>query len=136
LDTRVSLLTRLATSERATGEAARSAARLREDVLLHLRSICQTRLGSSPCAPSLGLPDLTDVLNAGGEASSFVVRALKRAIETYEPRLANVQVVHVPGESWDQVLRFEIHAHLLLGKNRSPVRFETRIDPSRQVMIR
>jgi type VI secretion system protein len=137
MQSRVSLLSRLRSPEKAGDEGtSRAAARVREDVLQHLRQICQTRLGSAPSSPSLGLPDLTDVIHAGGETPSFVTRALKRAIDAHEPRLTAVQVIHVPGEAWDNVLRFEIHGQLVLGKNRSAVKFETRLDPSRQVMIR
>src|SRR5688572_21412735 len=115
MQSRVSLLSRLLRSPSdpaEVGSGARSAARVREDVLQHLRQICRTRLGSAPSVPSLGLPDLTDVLHGGGETPTFLTRALKRAIEAYEPRLVNVQVLHVPGETWDQVLRFEIHGQL------------------------
>lgn len=97
----------------------------------------RTRLGSSPATSGYGLPDLTDVLRSNLDTPSLVARALKQSIEAFEPRLVNVRVTHLPGESWEQQLRFEIFAHLVdADRKRSPLTFETRIDPSRQVMIR
>lgn len=122
------------TSTRRSGE--RSVAGVREDVLLHLRQICATRFGSAPAAPSLGLPDLTDIFHGGADAPSFIARSLQRAIGLYETRLVNVQVFHVPGDANDPVLRFEIRGQLSVDGGRTAVQFETRIDPSRRVMIR
>jgi len=109
---------------------------MREDVLRNLSEMLRTRLGSAPSSVGYGLPDLTDLVRAGAEIGAMVGRALKRAIETFEPRLANVRVVHTPGEHWDHLLRFEVSAQLVNERSRQPLVFETRIDPSRRVIIR
>lgn len=114
----------------------RGVAGVREDVLLHLRQMTATRFGSAPCSTTLGLPDLTDIFHGGGDAPVFLARSLQRAIQTYEPRLANVQVSHLPSDPNDPLLRFEIRGQLLADGGRTQVLFETRIDPSRRVMIR
>ena len=113
-----------------------SEASVRDDVLQNLQFICRTRLGSAPSAPQCGLPDLTDVLRSNIDTATLVVRALKYTIETHEPRLTGLRIVHIPGEEWDHVLKFQITATIVIGNKRSPVTFETRIDPSRRVVIR
>ena len=118
------------------GRAERGAAGVREDVLLHLRQICATRFGSAPCSANLGMPDLTDIFHGGADAPMFIARSLQRAIQAYEPRLANVQVSTLPADPNDPLLRFEIRGQLLADGGRTQVLFETRIDPSRRVMIR
>lgn len=113
-----------------------SEAGVREDVLQNLQHICRTRLGSAPSAPNCGLPDLTDVLQSTLETADIVARALKNTIEAHEPRLTGVRITHIPGEQMDQLLRFQITAQLVVAGRRSPVMFETRIDPSRRVVVR
>lgn len=116
--------------------AERGVASVREDVLLHLRQLCGTRFGSAPSVPNLGIPDLTDVFHGGADAPMYITRSLQRAIATYEPRLMNAQVIHLAGDESDPTLRFEIRGQLTVDGGRTQVQFETRIDPSRRVMIR
>ena len=68
------------------------------------------------------------------ETAALVGRALAFTIETYEPRLCNVRVEHVPGDGADNLLRFSISARLIAG-DRSLVKFATRVDPSRRVLV-
>lgn len=114
----------------------RGAAGVRDDVLLHLRQMTATRFGSAPCSTNLGLPDLTDIFHGGADAPMFLARSLQRAIQAYEPRLVNVQVSHIPADPNDPLLRFEIRGQLVTDGGKTQVLFETRIDPSRRVMIR
>ena len=116
--------------------SAPSGRALREDVLENLRELLRTRLGSSPSAGGYGLPDMTDLIRSTEDVSLIVARSLKVAIETFEPRLVNVRVTHAPGETWDQQFRFEVSAQVANDRSRTPIRFETRIDPSHQVSVR
>jgi len=130
LEKRISLLGRLRKGSTPTGRA------FREDVIENLRELLRTRLGSSPSASGYGLPDMTDLIRSTEDVAVVVARSLKLAIEAFEPRLVNVRVTHAPGESWDQQFKFEVTAQLANDKSRSPIRFETRIDPSHQVSVR
>ena len=56
-------------------------------------------------------------------------------IETYEPRLSNVVVRHVPSETATLVIRFEMTAHLRGSDADAPLRFSTSIDASRRVKV-
>jgi len=84
----------------------------------------------------MGLVDLTDVFHGGEDAPMFLSRSLQRAIQVYEPRITNVQVFHLQRDESDPLLRFEIRGQLVVDGARTQVLFETRIDPSRRVMIR
>jgi type VI secretion system lysozyme-like protein len=111
-------------------------ARLREDVLRNLRHLCGTRFGSAPCSPAFGIADLSDIFRSGEDPAALISRSLQRAIQAHEPRLMNVQVNQTRGAQSDLVLRFEIRGQLVADGGRTQVLFETRIDPSRRVMIR
>lgn len=116
--------------------AQTSAGEVRSAVLGHLQQMCRTRQGSCPTAPMYGLPDLTDVMRSPSEMVELVARALAYTIDTYEPRLRGVRVQHIPGEGWDQQLRFSITAQLVTNSSGGAlVKFATRIDPSRRVMV-
>jgi predicted component of type VI protein secretion system len=67
-----------------------------------------------------------------------VLKSIRHTIKTYEPRLANVTVIHVPGEPGrDATIRFEIGAELVNGdgRTRARVKFETIIDAARNVRV-
>lgn len=108
---------------------------LRESVLRHLQAMCSTRLGSMPIRPDYGLPDISELVHSFPDAIDMIARALRHTIETYEPRLGNVRVRHVPSETLELVVRFEVTAFLAGGPQRVPVRFETNIDSSRRVRV-
>jgi type VI secretion system protein len=129
---RRSLLQRLRPEMQRTSAASA----VRDDVVQSLRAMLRTRLGSAPSTEGYGLPDLTDAIRSQGDIAADIGRVLKWSIETFEPRLVNVRVSHSPGETWDQKLRFEVSAELVIDRVRHGVVFETRIDPSRRVIIR
>ena len=113
-----------------------SAARaLRESILQHLQSMCTTRLGSMPIRPDYGLPSVSEMVHSFPDAIDAIARALVHTIETYEPRLSNVVVRHVPSETATLVIRFEMTAHLRGSDADAPLRFSTSIDASRRVKV-
>jgi type VI secretion system protein len=70
------------------------------------------------------------------DAIALMASSLKRSIQAYEPRLQNIQVVHVPSDGAELTLRFEIRASLAGDGSRSPMRFDATLDPTRQVTVR
>jgi len=106
----------------------------RDSVLNHLRSICFTRRGSMLTCPELGVIDVSELLHSFPDAITEMSRTLKQAIQTYEPRLANVRIQHIPTE--DMTLRYSVTAQLVLESKRLPVQFETSIDASRAISVR
>lgn len=108
---------------------------LRESILQHLQSMCTTRLGSMPIRPDYGLPSVPEMVHSFPDAIDAITRALVHTIETYEPRLTNVDVRHVPSEMAALVIRFEVTAHLRGNDGDVPLRFSTSIDASRRVTV-
>lgn len=104
-------------------------------MLAHLQRMCRTRRGSVPTAPGYGLPDLSEIIVSAPELAEDVARALRYNLEHYEPRLTRVEVLHLPSDSWDQRLRFQIKGELVVGGTRERVSFETRIDPTRRISV-
>ncbi len=88
-----------------------------------------------PIRPDYGLPDVSEMVHAFPDAIDALARALVHTIEKYEPRLTDVRVRHVPSETRELIVRFEVSAMLRGPTDKSPVRFETRIDPSRRVRV-
>ncbi len=103
-----------------------------EAVVAHLRALLGTWRGNAPSAPDFGLGAFVDVLHELPAAAKGVSRAIKEAIEQYEPRLSNVKVRHIPDEGL--VLRFEIVAELC--SRRRPVKLSTAFQPSGRVEVR
>jgi type VI secretion system protein len=106
----------------------------RESVLAHLRAMCTTRMGTMVTCPDYGIADVSEMLHSFPDAIAEMARSIRHTIQTYEPRLKNVRVKHIP--SHDLTLRYELSAQLVTKAGKLPVSFETTIDPSRRVMIR
>lgn len=96
--------------------------------------MCMTRHGTLVTAPDYGIADVSEMLHAFPDAIAEMARAIRHTLQTYEPRLSNVRVKHIPTE--DMTLRYELTAQLVTKSSKVPVEFETSIDPSRRITIR
>lgn len=106
-------------------------------VSAHLARLLNTRQGSCLTCPDYGLIEVSEVLYDFPDAIGIVQRALKNSIQTYEPRLKNVQVRHLKNElAGEMSLQFEITAQLNLPDGRrQSLRFSTAVDNSGNVKI-
>jgi type VI secretion system protein len=128
------LLARLRAPEAAlNGQGAEAA--LRASILEHLRNMCVTRRGSVRTRPDYGLPDIGELVHSFPEAIGKIRDALLHTVETYEPRLKNVRIAHVPSAHVELMIRFEIRATLADSPRSAPVRFETQLNASRAVDV-
>lgn len=92
---------------------------LENDITEHLVDILNTRMGSARTIPDYGLMEVSEVIHDFPDAIAMIQRSLKACIQIYEPRLKNVQVRHVKGESLAQmVLEFEITGQFQLPDGR------------------
>jgi type VI secretion system protein len=128
------LLARLRAPETAIAGQGSEAA-LRASILEHLRNMCVTRRGSVRTRPDYGLPDIGELVHSFPEAIGKIRDALLHTVETYEPRLTNVRIAHVPSKSIELMIRFEIRANLADAPRAAPIRFETHLSASRQVDV-
>ena len=74
---------------------------------------------------AFGLPDFTGVSLKNVAEQAFVRRTIERAISLFEPRLEDVMVILMQGESGEQVMRFRIDARLKVEPAPEPVTFDT-----------
>lgn len=135
-----SLLTRLARAADplSSGRVSRRDDDLESAVVEHVRQMLNTRAGSSPSCPDYGMMEVSEVLYDFPEAIGILQRAIKNTIQTYEPRLKNVQVRHVKNEYVHEMfLEFEIVGQLAYPDGRrAQVRFNTSVDGSTNVRVK
>ncbi len=132
-----SLLERLREPDATPGRSIHeNTNRLAESVMGNLRRLLNSRQGITPIQADYGIPDLTDVLHDLPDAIGGMRRAIKTAIEKYEPRLRRVNVKPVTIEGDPQALHFEITAELVTEEEKASVWFETRIDGSGTVQVK
>lgn len=106
-------------------------------VTQHIVRMLNTRQGSCLTCPDFGLIEVSEVLYDFPDAVGIMQRAIKNSIQTYEPRLKNVQVRHMKSEyAHDMILQFEITAQLQLPDGRrQSLRFSTNVDGSGNVKV-
>ena len=106
-------------------------------VIDHLLVLMNTRQGSVTTRPDFGLPDFNDLSTEFPAAAEAIARAIKRQIDTFEPRLRNVVVNHVPGEPDGPLkLVYGIRAELAVSETEDPVTIETVFGSDGSVRIR
>jgi type VI secretion system protein len=132
----VGLLTRIRRPELASPRRAVSDREVRDNVLANLIRMCGTRQGTMLTCPDYGIADVSEMVHAFPEAITLMAQTLRHTIQNYEPRLQNVQVIHVPEETIELTLRFEIRARVVLDGNKTAVKFESTLDASRRITIR
>jgi len=129
-----SLLTRIRRPEYAVARRSISDTETRESVLAHLKVICETRAGTMLSCPDYGTATVSEMVHSFPDAIAEMARAIRTTIQTYEPRLANVKLTHVPAT--DLTLRYEITAYLVIDGAKVPVQFETSLDETRRITVR
>lgn len=72
-----------------------------------------------------GLPDFTNLSSRNISDHSRLRRAVEMAIEAFEPRLEDVQVIVEPAVDTVRMLQFRIDARLKLDPVPEPVTFDT-----------
>jgi type VI secretion system protein len=132
----VSLLSRIAQADGRQPTRAVSEREIRDNILANLMRMCATRVGTMPTCSDFGIADVSELVHSFPDAIALMATTLKRSIQAYEPRLQNIQVVHVPSDGAELTLRFEIRASLVGDGNRSPMRFDATLDAAQQVTLR
>ena len=106
-----------------------------DSVMAHLQRILNTRQGNVPIADDYGVPDFTDFMDNFPDSLRDMEKAIKNAVQKYEPRLKGVRISFVPYEDEMLTLKFQIMAKLSLDA-KNQVYFETTIDSDGKVSIR
>ncbi len=103
----------------------------------HIAVLLNTRQGSSLTCPDYGLAEVSEVLFDFPEAIGIMQRSIKNTIQTYEPRLKNVQVRHLRNEQTNNMcLEFEVTGQVALPDGRrQSLRFATAVDANGGVKV-
>ena len=112
------------------------AKRLTDSVLDNLRRLMNSCQGNVPTRDDYGIPPIVDVLHNFPDAIGGMRKAIKTAIEKYEPRLRRVSVRHVELADDPLALNFEISAELVTEDDKASVQISTRIDGSGHVRVK
>jgi type VI secretion system protein len=132
----VTLLSKVRRPELAQPRRAVSDREIRESILQNLINMCCTRMGTMLTCPDYGIADVSEMVHSFPDAITLMAQTLRHTIQTYEPRLQNVQVIHLPSELTDLTLRFEVRARVVLEGSKTAVKFETALDTARKLTIR
>jgi type VI secretion system protein len=127
--------------ERLAGDSEKRAGLNREvcvvtSVAAHLAKMLSTRAGSVQTLSDYGLPDLNDMRLSLHDARSHARKMIETFIKAYEPRLRNVCVVSMPGNTDQLRLSFSIEALLEAEGVKRQVSFSACLDGSGQVKVR
>jgi type VI secretion system protein len=132
----VTLLSKIRRPELAQPRRAVSDREIRDSILQNLINMCCTRMGTMLTCPDYGIADVSEMIHSFPDAITLMASTLRHTIQTYEPRLQNIQVIHLPSELSDLTLRFEVRGRVVLDGSKTAVKFETALDPSRKLTIR
>jgi type VI secretion system protein len=81
----------------------------------------------------MGVPDFTDLVHSFPGSALTLTKAIRATIMTYEPRLRNVLVRHIPLEI-PMVVRFEVSAQLA-DQSKAAVQFRTEFVPGGRAQV-
>lgn len=105
-------------------------------VLDHLGKILNTRQGSAPISPDLGMPDFTSLSGLMGEKALPQMEAvLTQVIHRYEPRLVDVHAHFDPRPDRPFLIAFKLVARVRVENLEMPVVFETVLNPDGRITV-
>lgn len=102
-------------------------------VMSNLNRLFNTRQGSIAHLPEYGLPDISSVYRDAPRSIDGLRRAIKEAIQRYEPRLQRVRVEHEETDQYAMRLIFILKAELTNGER---VRFQTTFESHESAQVR
>jgi len=110
---------------------------LRESVRKHLARLLNARHGMSQAVPDYGLPSLVDLTTSSSEHALAMQRAIRIAIEKYEPRLRHVRVSCLGDEDTpvQRTLAFRVDAVLVGRDGEYSVGYVTEVSPDGQMEV-
>ena len=109
---------------------------LPDSVLTNVRAILNARQGCCETRPDYGMPDLNDISREASETIPAIARAVKLQLETFEPRLRQVQVRPLPISDAPGEFAFGVSAVLIDGEDGEAMRFDTVLGNDRHMRLR
>ncbi|TCR64157.1 type VI secretion system protein [Bosea sp. BK604] len=109
---------------------------LADSVLASVRRILNARQGCCETRTDFGMPDLNDISNEASETVPAIARAVKYQLETFEPRLSQVQVRALAETDRPGDFAFTVSATLKVGEDGEAMKFDTVLGSDRQMRLR
>ncbi len=109
--------------------------RIIESIVRHVQRILNTRQGNVPIAADYGMPDFLELMQTYPDSVLDIERAIRQALEKYEPRLSSVRVNFIMHDDDVRALRFQITARLA-EEMKTQVLLETHVDSDGEISIR
>jgi type VI secretion system protein len=106
-----------------------------ESILANVRRILNDRQYCCETRTDYGIPDLNDLLGRGADSVLAVGRAVRFQIETFEPRLRDVQVHAVPDPDRLGALAFQVTAVATLGDEDRRMSFRSFVSSDKFVEV-
>ncbi|MDR3496357.1 MAG: type VI secretion system baseplate subunit TssE [Ancalomicrobiaceae bacterium] len=123
--------------ERLEGaRASNSGTDLIDSILANLAGILNSRAGCCETRPDLGMPDFNDLVGNFPNAIPIIARSVRAQIEAFEPRLKNVEVVHVPDPDRPIDLRFQITGWATIAGSTERISFDTVVGDDGHTFVR
>jgi len=103
----------------------------------NIARILNSRELHAPAQPDYGVPAPCEIVYSFPSAITRMQRKIKDCLEKYEPRLSDIEILHVESEEKEKLtLQFQVQARLKTSTNTSWVSFLTRMDPSGRISLR
>lgn len=109
--------------------------RIIDSIVRHVQRILNTRQGNVPIAADYGMPDFLDLMQTYPDSVLDIERAIRQALEKFEPRLSSVRVRFIMHDDDVRALRFQITARLA-EELKTQVLLETHVDSDGEISIR
>ena len=107
-----SLFERLEQAAAPAGQSMGEFTHVVESIKRHLVRLLNAHPGNSSSAPDLGLLDFNDATLGTHDLKLQIRGAIRRCIETFEPRVRRVEVVDLPQGPDPLQLRFQVTVYL------------------------
>lgn len=105
-------------------------------VQANLARILNAREGHAPAQMDYGVPCPSDVVHDYPHSIGVMQRRIKDSLEKYEPRLKDIEVIHIENENGGLVLRYQVQGRLATSETESWITFLTQMDPSGRISLK
>lgn len=131
------LLERLARFEQGSSRSYLTRAELlSESIMGYLRRILNTRQGSTPIDPQLGVPDFTNIIGSFTSGSTReMAEEMTQMIRRYEPRLREPRIVPVENRENTLNLIFMLEGTIDVDDREIPLRLTAAVNSQGEVSV-
>lgn len=132
----LTVLERLRRGEPTSPTATESVEDRIQSVIANLRRIVNSREGCAPAQPDYGMPAPSEIVHAFPHAIERVQRQLKSQIQRFEPRLTELEVLHLEVENEPIKMFFQVSGRIATESGGTWLSLRLAFNPSGRFDIR